>query len=103
GSRLKTLIDLTREIFSSAPKTPLNVTIGPYRRHAYVPSTLAEMKRIRTHFGGTVNDVALSALAGGLRDWLIKRGTDVSGLELKLSMPVNARTEGEEQALGNML
>ena len=50
-----------------APDTPLNVPIGPHRRLVLIRSELAEFKLIKDAFGGTVNDVVLSVVAGGLR------------------------------------
>ena len=53
-----------------APKVPLNVDIGSHRRFFWVRSDLAQMKRVKDALGGTVNDVVLAVVAGGVRDWL---------------------------------
>src|SRR3712207_7624423 len=50
-----------------APATPLNVPIGPHRRFVGVRGRLSDFKLIKDAFGGTVNDVVLTAVAGGLR------------------------------------
>src|SRR5687768_7194102 len=57
-----------------APETPLNVPIGPHRRFGFVRSELADFKRVKDRLGGTVNDVVLTVVAGGLRQWLRRRG-----------------------------
>ncbi len=86
-----------------APKVPLNVEIGPHRRYAWVRSDLAHFKKVKNAFGGTVNDVVLAVVAGGLREWLQRRGVRVEGLELRAQVPVSIRTEDERGQLGNRL
>src|SRR5204863_341732 len=54
-----------------APETPLNVPIGPHRRFVGVRGELRDLKRIKDAFGGTVNDVVLTAVSGALREWLM--------------------------------
>ena len=70
-------------------RTPLNVPIGPHRRFAGVRGRLDEFKLIKDVYGGTVNDVVLTAVAGGLRRWLRLRGVRTEGLELRALVPVS--------------
>ncbi|HEX6391223.1 MAG TPA: WS/DGAT domain-containing protein, partial [Solirubrobacteraceae bacterium] len=86
-----------------APATPLNVPIGPHRRLVTIRSELTDFKRIKNAFGGTVNDVVLTVVAGGLRRWLISRGARVEGLELRALVPVSIRAAGERGDMGNRL
>ena len=58
----------------SAPASPFNVEIGPYRRFACVRTDLGELKRIKDLAGGTVNDVVLAAVSGALGRYLRARG-----------------------------
>jgi diacylglycerol O-acyltransferase / wax synthase len=85
----------------AAPKTPLNVDIGPHRRFAWVTADLDEFKRIKNDFGGTVNDVVLAAVTGALGRYLRARGVDTSELELRAMVPVSVRADEEHGALGN--
>ncbi len=85
----------------SAPRTPLNVDIGPHRRFAWVTADLDEFKRIKNEFGGTVNDVVLTAVNGALGRYLRSRGFDTSELELRAMVPVSVRADEEHGALGN--
>jgi diacylglycerol O-acyltransferase / wax synthase len=85
----------------SAPRTPLNVDIGPHRRFAFASADLAEVKRIKNAHGGTVNDVVLSVVSGALGRFLRARGNDTSGLELRAMVPVSVRASEEHGALGN--
>ena len=86
-----------------APKVPLNVDIGSHRRFVWVRSDLAQMKRVKDALGGTVNDVVLAVVAGGVRDWLHARGIRTEGLELRAQVPVSIRAEDERGQLGNRL
>jgi diacylglycerol O-acyltransferase len=80
-----------------APTSPLNVPIGPHRRIAFVPCELEDFKLVKNTFGGTVNDVVLTVVAGGLRRWLQSRGTRVEGLELRGLVPVSTRTNDQRE------
>ncbi len=51
-------------LLNPAPDTPLNVEIGPHRRYAVVRQELADYKRVKDAFGGTVNDVVLTVVSG---------------------------------------
>jgi WS/DGAT/MGAT family acyltransferase len=84
-----------------APRTPLNVAVGPHRRVEFVRASLEDFKTIKNVLGGTVNDVVLTVVAGALRRWLQSRDVDVRGLELKAMVPMSTRAAGEEGALGN--
>ncbi len=86
-----------------APKVPLNVDIGSHRRFVWVRSDLAHMKRVKDALGGTVNDVVLAVVTGGVRDWLHGRGIRTEGLELRAQVPVSIRAEDERGQLGNRL
>jgi diacylglycerol O-acyltransferase / wax synthase len=86
-----------------APPTPLNVPIGPHRRYEYVRCELADFKRVKDVFGGTVNDVVLTVVAGALRRWLRARGVRTEGLELRALVPVSIRSRDEQGTLGNRI
>jgi diacylglycerol O-acyltransferase / wax synthase len=86
-----------------APATPLNVDIGPHRRYRVVRNRLEDFKEVKNAFGGTVNDVVLTAVTGALRDWLHSRGVRTEGLELRALVPVSTRTPGESGELGNRI
>src|SRR5205823_13994351 len=56
-----------------APRTPLNVPVGPHRRFDVVRADLGPVKDVKRTLGGTVNDVVLAAVGGGLRHFLQAR------------------------------
>ncbi len=85
----------------AAPRTPINVPIGPHRRFAYVSADLDEFKRIKNQLGGTVNDVVLAVVTGALGRYMRARGLDTEELELRAMVPVSVRADSEHGALGN--
>jgi len=86
-----------------APEVPLNVPIGTHRRIWWLQRQLEEFKEIKDALGGTVNDVVLAVVAGGLGSWLERRGVRREGLELRALVPVSIRAEDEHGALGNQI
>lgn len=86
-----------------APTIPLNVPIGSHRRFVWVRSDLAQFKRIKDALGGTVNDVVLAVVGGGVRDWLHTRGIRTEGLEVRAQVPVSIRASDESGQLGNKI
>ena len=86
-----------------APPTPLNVPIGPHRRFCWVRNDLADFKTVKDAFGGTVNDVVLTVVAGALRSWLRSRGVRTEGLELRALVPVSIRGQDDTGQLGNRI
>jgi diacylglycerol O-acyltransferase len=86
-----------------APSTPLNVPIGPHRRVTFVRADLADFKRVKDAFGGTVNDVVLAVVTGALRRWLRARGVRTEGLELRALVPVSIRTQEQRGEMGNRI
>jgi WS/DGAT/MGAT family acyltransferase len=85
-----------------APRTSLNRSvIGRNRRFGLVRASLDDVKAIRRAFGGTINDVVLAGVTGGVREVLEERGELHPGLTLKVFCPVSVRAESEHLALGN--
>jgi diacylglycerol O-acyltransferase / wax synthase len=85
----------------AAPSSPFNFEVGTHRRFSWVRASLADMKQVKNHLGGTVNDVVLAAVAGALGRYMRSRGQPTVGLELRAMVPVSVRTDQERGALGN--
>ena len=82
--------------------SPLCGPIGPDRVYSYTMASLADIKRIRTAFGGTVNDVVLAAVLQGFTELLQGRGRDVEGRSLQFLVPVALRArDAEGRPLGD--
>jgi diacylglycerol O-acyltransferase / wax synthase len=86
-----------------APDTPLNVPIGPHRRLVFVRCELDDFRTVKNAFGGTVNDVVLTVVAGALRRWLGSHGVRTEGLELRALVPVSVRAKDDRGTLGNRI
>lgn len=84
-----------RHLRLPAPDSPLCAPASGQRRVALIPLDRKELRRIRSHYGGTVNDVALIVVTGALRRWLATRGHSVEGLTLRALIPVNQRSRGK--------
>ena len=65
------------------------------------PIPLEDVKTIKNALQGTINDVLLSAMTGGLRRYLVSKGDDVEGLRFRAAVPVNLRPPGRVHELGN--
>ncbi len=86
-----------------APRTSLNRPVGRARRYGSVRVPLDDVKAVRAEFGGTVNDVILAGVAGGLGRLLESRQELTPDLTLKAFCPVSVRDEHERLGLGNRL
>jgi WS/DGAT/MGAT family acyltransferase len=84
------------------PKTVFKGALGVPKRTAWSePLALRDVKAVGKEMGGTVNDVLLAAMAGGLRRYLLGRGEGVDGVDFRAVVPVNLRRPGTEDELGN--
>jgi WS/DGAT/MGAT family acyltransferase len=86
-----------------APHSSLNRPIGPDRRFAVVRSDIDRIKGIAHRHDATVNDVLLTAVAGGLRKLLRSRGEPVEDLVLRAVVPIALPHRQRERAQGNVL
>jgi diacylglycerol O-acyltransferase / wax synthase len=65
------------------------------------PMALARVKQIAGWSGTTVNDVIVSAVAGGLGSYLRRTGMDTTGLRIRAMVPVNLRPSSDTGMTGN--
>jgi len=85
------------------PELPWNGPIGPERRLAFTRIPMQGVRHIRSRLGGTVNDVVLSIVAGGLHRQLVSVGMSLRGVELTTMVPVSLRSADEAASLGNRI
>jgi diacylglycerol O-acyltransferase / wax synthase len=92
-----------REVLTEqpAPPTSLNHPVGTGRRLAIIRSRLDLNKQIAHACYATVNDVALAAVAGGLRELLASRGEGIDGLVQRAMVTISLHHEQPGQAHGN--
>ncbi|MFF9815262.1 wax ester/triacylglycerol synthase family O-acyltransferase [Streptomyces sp. NPDC014006] len=93
----------TREAFvrERAPRTSLNRPIGQHRTLTVIRGRLDVAKQIAHAHDVKLNDVLLSAIAGGLRDVLRGRQEHVENLVLRAFVPVSLHQGEQGQARGN--
>jgi WS/DGAT/MGAT family acyltransferase len=87
---------LTRRNLVPDLRSPLTGPIGKNRAFDFCAIPFADIKTVRTAFGGTVNDVVLTIVLEGFRDLLEGRGLDVTGKHLRLMNPVALRERDAE-------
>jgi len=62
---------------------------------------LADVKAFGKKVGATVNDVLLAGVTGALRSYMVQRGAQPDGLDVRAVLPVNLRPDDEVELLGN--
>ena len=84
------------------PPTVLKGRLGVTKRAAWSSNLpLEAIKDAGRRTGGTVNDVLIAAVTGAIRRYLLERGEDVAGLEIRAAVPVNLRSLEGPVELGN--
>ena len=91
-------------IGKSDPQTSLRGKRGIAKNSTWsVPIPLEEVKSLGRDLGGTVNDVMLSAVTGGLRRYLEANGEKIDFLDMRAVVPVNIRNNDDFENLGNQV
>ncbi len=99
--------DLLRGMASAARivrpvgRSSLTGPVGPHRTWSWGQIRLSDVKLVRAALGGTVNDVVLTIVSGGLRDLLEARGERHSNRTVRTLVPVSVRRPGERGAYNN--
>src|SRR5437588_689819 len=88
-----------------APRSVINGPTGTSRAYVFTRFPLDDFKLVKQVFGGTINDVVLAAVAGGVRHYLAAHDVDPNDEEnaLQALCPVSIRDDSERAALGNRL
>jgi diacylglycerol O-acyltransferase len=63
---------------AQAAHSVLSTELSRHRRFASLAVSLDDLRRIREEHGGTVNDVILACIAGGIRGWMLTRAEPVT-------------------------
>ncbi|HEV7677564.1 MAG TPA: wax ester/triacylglycerol synthase family O-acyltransferase [Candidatus Dormibacteraeota bacterium] len=86
-----------------APRGVLNGKTGPSRVYVISRFPLSDFRAVKGAMGGTINDVVLAVVTGGLRRFMMARGVDVGEETATALCPVSIRDDTERTALGNRL
>jgi len=83
-------------------KTLFQGELGVTKRVAWsTPISLDDVKLVKNVMGATVNDVLVAALTASLRAYLLGRGEETDGKEIRAMVPVNIRGMDAGVELGN--
>jgi WS/DGAT/MGAT family acyltransferase len=83
-----------------APHHPLGGPLSRRRAFHFFGAKLTDALEVRRQLGGTVNDVAVAAVAGGVRRWLFEHHS-LPGVATRAFMPASTRTADEALLWGN--
>jgi WS/DGAT/MGAT family acyltransferase len=107
---MRARVSAAREGDSIAAEPSPNALVGPHhpiggrlsRRRAFhfFSTPLDASKEVRRQLGGTINDVAVAAVVGGVRRWLLERGA-LPGVATRGFMPASIRRADEALVWGN--
>jgi WS/DGAT/MGAT family acyltransferase len=91
-----------RKLLEPAPRTPFNAPLSGERDFGWVELPFDEIRWMKSVLGGTVNDVVLTIISGGLGRYLRSGGypTDAA---LRTMCPVSLRRPDEHETLGNLV
>ena len=84
--------------------SPITGPLSQHRRFVTVRTDLAAYREVREAHGGTVNDVVLATVTGGLRTWLMSRADSVTLRRIKAVVPMSVIDEElEATSLGSQI
>ncbi len=86
-------------------ESPIIGPLSQQRRVVAVRTDLADYRKVREAHGGTVNDVILATVTGGLRAWLMTRGESMRGIrQIRAIAPISViDDEMEATSLGSQI
>ena len=85
--------------------SPIIGPLSQQRRVVTVRTELAAHRKVREAHGGSINDVVLATVTGGLRAWLMSRGESMRGIrQVRALVPVSVLDdELEATSLGSQI
>jgi len=98
---LRALRDTLRTSWRLVSDTPINRPISPHRRVEWTAMSLDDVKVVKRALGGTLNDIVLATVTGGVQRYLEARRVNVDVLDFRVMAPVSVRSESERGTLGN--
>jgi diacylglycerol O-acyltransferase len=93
GTRVAELTEAITGRRSDRP-TPLSGPLSQQRLIVTLDLPLADIRKVRDTHGGSVNDVILAVVAGGLRGWLMTRAESLAGLrKVRALVPISVNDD----------
>ena len=88
---------------TTIPRTRWSGPVTAHRVFDAISLPLADLRAVKEHVpGATINDVVLTTVGGGLRDYLLAKG-ELPDDPLIAMAPISIRPESERGAAGNMV
>lgn len=84
-----------------ARRSSLNGPLTVGRRFAVARGSVPAVSAVRKRYGGTFNDVVLTAVAGGFRRVLLEAGEEPAHRTVRALVPVSTRLAGQESIRDN--
>jgi diacylglycerol O-acyltransferase / wax synthase len=100
---LTDLMSIMPELASPAERLPFNVVCHGPQKFGWTEIPMQQVKTVREHCGGTVNDVILAVVSASLRRYSELRGVRVKGRSARIMIPVSVRGNGDAKELGNRI
>ena len=101
GTLRRAALAVGEDVARSAPSSFLNPPIGPRRTLVGHTVPVRRLLDVREAWGGSLNDVGLTVVAGALRQLALLRR--VAPAPIKVMVPVSRRGEAEAAAMGNRI
>jgi WS/DGAT/MGAT family acyltransferase len=101
GTLRRAALAVGEDLARPAPASHVNVPIGPRRTLVHHATPIEQLLEVKRRRGVTLNDVALAAVAGALRQIALLRRTIPT--PLKVMIPVSVRSDEEAASLGNRI
>lgn len=81
-----------------APRTPLNVSVGPGRAFASLSLPIGEMKQLAREHGATLNDVVMMLCAGAMRHYYAAHKLAMPRKPMIAAVPISLRAAGDTRS-----
>jgi len=94
-------LSVGEDMLRAAPSSYVNAPIGPRRTLVHHTADINRLLEVKTRQGVTLNDVALTVVAGALRQLAMKAGRIPQ--PLKVMVPVSVRDADKAAELGNAI
>lgn len=102
-SLIEKLTRLMPEILGPVERMPFNVICRGPQKFRWTEIALPEIKAVKQACGATVNDVVLAVITTAYRRYVQLHGVNPRGKLLRIVVPVNLRSAGDEAGLGNRI
>jgi diacylglycerol O-acyltransferase len=91
------------ELTASTQPLPFNIICRGPQKFSWAEIPLADIKAVKNACGATVNDVVLTLMTSTIRRYAEMQDVRVRGRLLRIGVPVNVRSKGTANDLGNRI